>query len=196
MSTAWHPKRWWNFNKWRCCSYLLFKFYQGVVSNRFFHLKTWKIPLVNLDIKWRKKSGLKNTYEPTFKLTFTFFPYHSIRFKRWNYIVTKAQQFKYGKYLNTTICHYFVGFLKSNMCLLSGKLNSKGLFWQCEVYSFVLIAFPFSKCRCLIIKTKIEALSLLIDEMCHGLSCYGFMVVIKHNAEVLRTVSTKIGTFT
>ena len=135
------------------------------MSNRFFHLKTCKIPLVNLHIKWRKKSGLKNTYEPTFKLTFTFFPYHSIRFKRWNSIVTKAQRFKYGKYLNTIICHYFVGFLKSNMCLLSGKFNSKGLFWQWEVYSFVLIAFPFSECRCLIIKTKIEPLSLLIDKI-------------------------------
>ena len=64
------------------------------------------------------------------------------------------------------------------------------------VYYFDLIGFSFSDYRCLIIKAKIEPLSPIIDEICHGLSCYGLMDVIKQNVEVFRPVFTKIGTFT
>ena len=64
------------------------------------------------------------------------------------------------------------------------------------MYYFVLIGFSFSDYRCLIIKAKIEPLSPVIDEICHGLSCYGLMDVIKQNVEVFRPVFTKIGTFT
>ena len=64
------------------------------------------------------------------------------------------------------------------------------------MYYFILIAFPFSGYRCLIIKAKIKPLSPEIDTVCQRLSCYGLMDVMKQNAEVFRPVFTNIGTFT
>ena len=65
-----------------------------------------------------------------------------------------------------------------------------------NVYYFDLFGFSVSDYRCLITKAKIEPLSPVIDEICHGLSCYGLMDMIKQNVEVFRPVFTKIGTFT
>ena len=125
-----------------------------------------------------------------------FFPQHPIRFKKWNSIVTKAQQ--YSKYLNIAKLFIIMKDLgKSTLCLLGGKLKLQmSIFW---VYSFVLIGFRFSDSRCLIIKAKIESIFPVTDEVCHGLlmlSCYGLIDAIKHNSEVLRIVFVKIGILT
>ena len=65
-----------------------------------------------------------------------------------------------------------------------------------NVYYFVLIAFSFYDYRCLIIKAKTEPFSPVINKICHGLSCYGLIDVIKQNVEMFRPVFTKIRTFT